>query len=341
MEAKRLITQFFLSCLGAIITVLLSPVHLFALPQHVDTLKIENSDCAHPVLIHDTIVITRPSPQGTGNDLEISGNGSSDPLYLEHEHNTVWYQFTALKTGRLSFEIIPEDVKDDYDFMLFQFEGKALTKRIIEKKLKPVRSCISRCDPKIQSTTGLQINDSLPFFVHSGKGPSFVQHLYVEKGQKFLLLVDNFRGVGKGHTIKFHYRKQDSRQLFVGKLVPFDEILFETEDFKFRPGSDKGLDSLYKFLIQNPGLQIEVQGHVNSAGPNIKPTRYDAQTLSELRANAICQHLVARGIDSSRLKGVGYGDFKKRIQNPRNEKEYKMNMRAEVKIVSLVPLPKP
>jgi hypothetical protein len=63
--------------------------------QIISHLKPENGDCTHAVLITNTMLLCMESPQGFGNELEISNNPSDDPFYFENEHNTVWYKFQA------------------------------------------------------------------------------------------------------------------------------------------------------------------------------------------------------------------------------------------------------
>jgi len=303
--------------------------------QKIDTILRENADCTNPILITDTIVYSPKSPNGFGNELEISRNNPNDPFYFEREHNTVWYKFVAKKSGKLTFDIITRNINDDYDFMLFKYKGDNFCSKVITKEVKPIRTCISRNDKKLKSMTGLTLDDSSKFHVHSGIGSSYVQFIQVEKGEIYYLLIDNVYKNGDGHTIRFHYKAQNPAELYVGKLIPFEEIQFESEDYKFMPGSEKGLDSLYQFLIINPKIKIEIQGHVNTAGANVKPLRYGKQELSDLRAKAIYDNLISKGIDSERLKWVGFSDRFKKIKNPRNKREYFINMRAEIKILSL------
>ncbi len=310
------------------------PIFLFAKHQQIDSIRPDNSDVINPISIYDTVVINKVSLSGYGKTIEFADNPPDDIHFIEKEHNSIWYKFIAKQTGKLTFEITPEDPKDDFDFMLFKKVGGDLPVRLQNKSWKPIRSCISRNDASLKSSTGLCFSDSALFFVHSGIGVSFVQYLQVEKGQVYYLLVDNVKGPRKGHTLSFHYREQDPSALYIGKMLPFDEIYFESEDFKFKPGSEKSLDSLLFFLNKHSTICVQVLGHVNSKG-DIHPHRYDAQTLSELRAKAICDYLIGRGIDARRLCWLGMADRHKRIPNPVTSSDYRKNMRADVRVYSL------
>lgn len=163
----------------------------------------ESSDCLHYHELYDSIWGPTIPPKGYGKEMEISGK-KRDLFSFEEEHNTVWYLFTAQKSGTLTFDIVPVEKTDDYDFLLFRYDDKTTCHRIKEGSLKPIRSCISRTNTSIDGRTGLS-KDATDLFVHSGPGPSYVKAVEVIKGKQFLLVLDNVYPNGKGHSIFFHY----------------------------------------------------------------------------------------------------------------------------------------
>ena len=178
------------------------------------------------------------------------------------------------------------------------------------------------------------MNEPTKLFVHSGVGPSYVKYIAVKKGEAYYLLVDNVYDHGKGHTIRFHYQCYGPDELYVGKLMDLNNISFRSDSAEFAPGSEKGLDSLYQFIKKNHTLKIEIRGHVNTA-LIISPRRYTPVKLSVLRAQAIYNYLVERGIQPERLTCVGYSDWQKKVKVPKRMKEYLMNMRSDILILSL------
>jgi outer membrane protein OmpA-like peptidoglycan-associated protein len=137
--------------------------------------------------------------------LEISGDKNG--LYaFEKEHNTVWYRFRVPYDCQLSFDIIPLNTKDDYDFILYKFTGKNFCADVFKKTAKPVRTCISRFDPALGSRTGLK-EGATDEFIHSGPGSSYCAPLNVKKGEIYVLVLDNVYPKGKGHTLKLHYKR--------------------------------------------------------------------------------------------------------------------------------------
>lgn len=305
--------------------------------QLIQTIKKENADCGHPITVNDTVLFSPNSPIGTGNEFEIKGHAADDPMYFEQEHNTVWYRYVAPDAGQLTFDIIPVSQEDDYDFMLYKWEGGDLRTKMQNGQIKPVRSCISRNDKALKSMTGLKCDPELPSYIHSGNGPSYVRYIDVEKGNIFYLLVDNVSPNGKGHTIRFHLHTPQPGELMVGQKFIFDKIGFLDGDIKFRDNAAPALDSLYRFMVHHPTIKVEIDGHTN-IGSFLVPIngQYpDAMALSGYRAKAIAGYLVDRGIDPKRLMTKGYGFSKLIVPNPRTIKENKMNVRAEIVILSL------
>ncbi len=310
--------------------------------QIVEKILKENADCTNPVLITDTVIFCPNTPKGKGNEIEIFDNKPDDQLYFETEHNTIWYKFIASQTGQFTFDLIPESKDDDYDFMLFKYTGGNFQSKIINKQVKPVRTCISRNDKKINGMTGLFIDLELPLYVHSGEGVSYVKYINVQKGETYYLLVDNVYNKGNGHTILLHYKPFKQGELYVGQKNVLTNVTFKDSDDEFRPGTKyvEAIDSLYKFLSDNPGIKMEIQGHVNASAGNSptqisgKPQHTDLE-LSQLRAEAVCKILYKKGVDPERLIPQGYAGTRKKIALPKTKEECYMNIRIEVLILSL------
>ena len=80
------------------------------------------------------------------------------------------------------------------------------------------------------------------------------------------------------------------------------QIHFAYNKSTIRPESYPVVDAVAEIMKQNPKIRIEVQGHTDNRGNK----RYNQQ-LSEKRADAVMQALIARGIDRARLRSRGYG----------------------------------
>ena len=91
----------------------------------------------------------------------------------------------------------------------------------------------------------------------------------------------------------------------VGETVVLKNIFFETAKFDLKPQSQVELNKLLDLLLKNPKMKIEISGHTDKVGGN----DYN-QTLSENRAKAVYDYLVAHNISPDRLSYKGYGDTK-------------------------------
>lgn len=170
------------------------------------------ADCVGAYLIKDTIFGPVLSPEGFGNKIDIQGNELGDPHWIEREHNTVWYKIKISHTTTMWFDIIPLNENDDFDFLLFKDTGPAFCAKMKKQEVLPVRTNISRNNTTIGGRTGLSPT-ATEDFVPSGPGSPFSRALEVEKGEVYILCVDNPFRANKGHTIHIHYKdKPKGRQ---------------------------------------------------------------------------------------------------------------------------------
>lgn len=165
----------------------------------------EHSDCTTPFVFTDTVLGPILSPNGFGKMQEFEAS-AKDSMYIEKEHNSIWYKFIAAKSCVLTFEIIPENPKDDFDFMLFKQQGaeKDFCQKIKTAEIKPIRSCISRNNILLGGKTGLAIGAKKKY-VSSGPNESFVQPIFVKKGEIYYLIVDYIIHRNGKYMLQFHY----------------------------------------------------------------------------------------------------------------------------------------
>jgi len=117
------------------------------------------------------------------------------------------------------------------------------------------------------------------------------------------------------------------KRVEVGQSIVLNNIFFDTGAAELRPESYAELGILYKLMVDNPSLKIEISGHtdnVGSAGLN--------QRLSERRARAVVDFLIDRGIDPERLTFKGYG-FDRPIASNETAEGRQMNRRTEFEII--------
>jgi outer membrane protein OmpA-like peptidoglycan-associated protein len=79
-------------------------------------------------------------------------------------------------------------------------------------------------------------------------------------------------------------------------------VTFEPGSARLGSGSYVELDSVAKALLANPTLRVEIAGHTDDSGAPA-----DNQRLSTLRAEAVRNYLVAKGVPFQQMVARGYG----------------------------------
>ncbi|MCX7797844.1 MAG: OmpA family protein [Melioribacter sp.] len=103
-------------------------------------------------------------------------------------------------------------------------------------------------------------------------------------------------------------------------------VNFEFNSAKITPESYPILYDAAKTLLQNPNLNVEIQGYTD----NIGSEAYNKK-LSQKRAEAVKNYLISKGVSANRLKAVGYGEANP-IGDNNTAEGRAMNRRIEFKI---------
>jgi flagellar motor protein MotB len=164
----------------------------------------DNGDCKGAIVISDSVYHQPSAVRGFGNKLEIKENAKEDLQWFDREHHSTWYKFRSPGDTKLTFEIIPDNIEDDIDFLVFEGAIPGICDKIATRQVLPIRSNISRNDKSNRSICGLR-KDAPENFVRSGVGSSFSQAIEVRKGDLFYLAIDYQERPLAGYTIRFHY----------------------------------------------------------------------------------------------------------------------------------------
>lgn len=92
--------------------------------------------------------------------------------------------------------------------------------------------------------------------------------------------------------------KQTSR----GMVLTVGDVLFDTGQATLKPGAYSDISRLAQFLRENPGRNVQIEGHTDSTG-----SLTTNMILSERRAQAVADALVAAGITPGRVETRGMG----------------------------------
>ncbi|WGL15926.1 OmpA family protein [Microbulbifer bruguierae] len=105
-------------------------------------------------------------------------------------------------------------------------------------------------------------------------------------------------------------------------------IEFPTDGSMPNADSLPDVQTLIKIMQENPGLSVALEGHTDSTGDAAAN-----QTLSESRAQAVMQMLVAAGIEAARITATGVGSANPIADNDTEEGKQK-NRRIAVKVTA-------
>ncbi len=167
--------------------------------------------------------------------------------------------------------------------------------------------------------------------------------ILVNKGIDYELIIDDKRVLNK----KIELKKQniDNKNLNVKiesiaiktvseQPIVLKSIYYEFNDYKLKGESKTILDNtLLRLMKEFPELLVEIRSHTDNKGS----ARFNLR-LSKQRSNSVVEYLVSRGINTSRLKAVGFGETlpiaANTLDNGRdNPKGRAANRRTEFRLV--------
>jgi len=105
-------------------------------------------------------------------------------------------------------------------------------------------------------------------------------------------------------------------------------ILFDTGKSSFKSETMPVLEAMTAIFKEYPNADFSIEGHTDSVG-----STSSNQLLSERRANAVRDHLVANGISAARLTATGVGEARP-IDSNKTRSGRKNNRRVEVKLTN-------
>jgi len=129
-------------------------------------------------------------------------------------------------------------------------------------------------------------------------------------GRNYGIIVDNeeyiFYSINKEIPIMSSFEtneiKIELQKIQVGKEVILNNIFFNTGSAELKTESTKELEKIKDLLKTNPQIDIEISGHTDNVGLEVKNKK-----LSLDRAQSVINYLIENNIDKSRLTANGYG----------------------------------
>jgi outer membrane protein OmpA-like peptidoglycan-associated protein len=105
-------------------------------------------------------------------------------------------------------------------------------------------------------------------------------------------------------------KNMEVRKLEVGKPYTINDILYPTASAELSSRSKFILRQFARFLQQNPGITIMIQGHTDNEGN--PDSNLD---LSQRRAEGVKNYLIELGIKAERLDAKGFGQTQPKVPN--------------------------
>ncbi len=123
--------------------------------------------------------------------------------------------------------------------------------------------------------------------------------------------------------------------IVVGSKMILNNIFFDFDKATLRQTSNVELKNLVTLLKANPNMKVEIGGHTDSKGDAV----YN-QKLSEERAQAVVDRLIASGISADQMKAKGYGKTMPDVANKNADgtdspEGRQLNRRVELKITEI------
>ncbi len=88
-----------------------------------------------------------------------------------------------------------------------------------------------------------------------------------------------------------------------GETLVLKNIYFETDSYIIDQRSQSEIDNAFQLIQENPDIAVEISGHTDNVG-----TYEYNLNLSELRAKAVYNSLLLKGINENRIAFKGYAD---------------------------------
>ncbi len=112
----------------------------------------------------------------------------------------------------------------------------------------------------------------------------------------------------------------------VGEKVQLKNIFFENDRYYILPESYSELNKLAQYLLRNPHMEVQINGHSDNVGSKSKN-----QKISEQRAREVFEYLIKKGVQN-KMYFKGYGSSMPVASND-NDIDRAKNRRVEFEII--------
>jgi len=136
--------------------------------------------------------------------------------------------------------------------------------------------------------------------------------------------------VGPDNVVNNYVVRPDAPEALDGNVRVEQAVLFQSASAAISDEFVPTLELGVAVMALNPQVQMVVEGHTDSVG-----TEANNLVLSRLRAEAVVDYLVSRGVDAGRLEAVGFGETSPVADND-TAGGRQINRRIEVELLDLL-----
>lgn len=233
-------------------------------------------DCLGAIPVCQAIYQEDLSPTGDGNyPNEINTSISC----TAGELNSIWYLFTVQEDGELGFLITPNDIKDDYDWTLFNITNANCADIRNDRSL--MVSCNAAGGGSCNGQTGATGDSSFDMQGSNCNNPfpnldlgfsAFNDRIPMQAGNTYVLMVSNWSGSTNGYTIDFSGSTglgiiDENRPEIANVSVP-DECGENHLEVTFSENIDCSTITNFNFSLDGPGgpYNLGIEGGVCAEG---------------------------------------------------------------------------
>ena len=131
----------------------------------------------------------------------------------------------------------------------------------------------------------------------------------------------------RGRYLELDDRDLELMPIEKGSKVTINNLFFELNKATLTPESEPELKRMVQVMQENTALRIEISGHTDNTG-----TVAINEKLSQARADAVRNYLLAAGILANRIQAKGYGSSQPKVSND-TEEGRQQNRRVEFAIL--------